>query len=200
MQTAIEIDVNKNMLSGMEPLLSLSGDEFVEVVRRLPDGSYKNYRTLVTKLRTGKSVFDLAVENGFAGTQDEFLVTLIGESAYQAAVRLGEFTGTQEEWVQSMEALFVNDIANAGFVLTADERGVAMWAKPTAASVGLDQVDNTSDEDKPLSKAARLEFQSYLQRSRVTTEVMKSLLSITGVRQTEDKQDIIFDEGRVTPV
>lgn len=197
MQTAIETP-NEKMLSGMPPLLTLSGDEYLEVVRRLPDGTYKNYRTLASKLRIGKTAFDLAVDLGFTGTQDEWLETLIGESAYELAVRLGEFSGTPDEWVTSMRALYLHDPEQAGFVLTADEAGMAVWTKLTKADIDLSAVDNTSDEDKPVSKATRTELSQYLLRSRLTTEVMKVMLSIKGVTQTDDKQDLIFDEGRVT--
>ncbi|WDS62244.1 tail sheath protein [Pseudomonas phage D6] len=191
--------VNKSMISGFESLLSLSGDEFVEVVRLMPDGSYKNYRTLASKLRVGKTAYDLAVTNGFVGTEAEWLKTLVGESAYQTAVRIGEFTGTESEWVQSVKALYEHDAAKAGQVLTADADGVGVFKELTPADVGLDQIDNTLDKDKPVSEPQKTEFARYLLRSRTTTEVMKVLLALPGIRYTSDMKDIVFDEGRVTP-
>lgn len=197
MDTEIVVS-NKSMLSGMPSLLTLSGDEFIEVVRRLPDGTYANYRTLASKLRVGKSVYDIAVGQGYTGTEAEWLLTLIGESAYEAAVSSEEFTGTKAEWILCMAALYTNDPENVGKVLQADELGRAVYQKLTAASVGLDKVDNTSDEDKPLSKAVNQELGKYLLKDRTTTEVMKVLLGINGVETTEDKQGVIFDEGVVT--
>jgi len=190
---------NKSMISGFESLLSLSGDEFVEVVRLMPDGSYKNYRTFASKLRVGKTAYDLAVDNGFVGTEAEWLKTLVGESAYQTAVRIGEFTGTESEWVQSVKALYEHDPTKAGQVLTANEDGVGEFRELTAADVGLDKIDNTLDKDKPVSEPQKTEFARYLLRSRTTTEVMKVLLALPGIRYTSDMKDIVFDEGRVTP-
>jgi len=52
-----------------------------------------------------KSAYDLAVENGFTGTLDEWLNSLNGadgKSAYAIAVEKG-FQGTEEEWLASMK-------------------------------------------------------------------------------------------------
>lgn len=189
---------NKNMISGMETLLSLSGDEFVEVVRLMPDGSYKNYRTLASKLRVGKTAYDIAVDNGFVGTEAEWLETLVGESAYQTAVRLGEFTGTESEWIQCLAALYARDEANAGKVLKASLDGIGSFQALTPADVGLEEADNTADKDKPVSDPQKLEFARYVLRTRMTSEVMKVLLALPGVDYNDDMTDLIFDEGRVT--
>lgn len=196
---AADVAPNKNKISGFESLLTLNGDEFVEVVRLMPDGSYKNYRTLASKLRVGKTAYELAVDNGFVGTEVEWIASLRGESAYETAIRLGEFVGTTEQWVESMAALYERNVATHGSALVADETGVGQWKKLTAADVGLDKVDNTSDAEKPVSDKQRTELARYVLRSRLTTEVMKVILTIPGVNQTEDMQDVIFDEGRVTP-
>lgn len=196
---AADVAPNKNKISGMETLLIMGGDEFVEVVRLMPDGTYKNYRTLVSKLRIGKTAYDLAVDNGFTGTEAEWLESLIGESAYETAVRLGEFVGTADQWVQCMSALYARDIETTGQALVADENGVGAWVQLTPSHVGLDKVDNTPDREKPLSDPQKTEFGRYVLRTRLTTEVMKVITSIEGVRYTDDMQDVIFDEGRVTP-
>lgn len=188
---------NKSMISGFESLLTLSGDEFVEVVRLMPDGTYKNYRTLASKLRVGKTAFDIAVDNGFVGTEADWLKTLVGESAYQTAVRLGEFSGTESEWVQSVAALYEHDPAKAGYVLAANADGVGVFRELTKEDVGLTKVDDTADSEKPVSDAQRIEFSRYLLRSRVNTEVMKVLLALPGIQYTDDMADIIFDEGRL---
>lgn len=188
---------NKNMLSGMESLLTLSGDEFVEVVRLMPDGSFKNYRTLASKLRVGKTAFDIAVQNGFVGTEAEWLATLIGESAYETAVRLGEFVGTESEWVQCLADIYSRNAESSGKAFVAGVTGIGAWKQLTGADVGLDKVDNTPDLEKPVSDPQTTEFSRYLLRSRTTTEVMKVLLALPGIRYTEDMTDIIFDEGVV---
>jgi hypothetical protein len=53
----------------------------------------------------GKSAYELAVQNGFAGTLAEWLASLEGgdgKSAYELAV-LDGFTGTQAEWLASLK-------------------------------------------------------------------------------------------------
>lgn len=58
----------------------------------------------------GKSAYEVAVENGFAGTEEEWLASLKGDdgaqgqegkSAYEVAVENG-FVGTEEEWLESL--------------------------------------------------------------------------------------------------
>ena len=51
----------------------------------------------------GKSAYELAVENGFAGTQSEWVESLAGadgKSAYELAVENG-YTGSELEWLAS---------------------------------------------------------------------------------------------------
>ncbi|MFH6684992.1 hypothetical protein RI119_19255 [Bacillus amyloliquefaciens] len=70
---------------------------------------------------TGKSAYDIAVDNGFSGTVEEWLASLKGEkgntgakgaagaagkdgkSAYELALQQG-FTGTLDEWLASLKA------------------------------------------------------------------------------------------------
>lgn len=54
---------------------------------------------------TGASAYDIAVENGFEGTEEEWLASLkgdTGDSAYEIAVSVG-YEGTEEEWVESLK-------------------------------------------------------------------------------------------------
>ena len=48
------------------------------------------------------TAYDLAVQNGFTGTEAEWLESLKGESAYDLAVKNG-FTGTEAEWLASLK-------------------------------------------------------------------------------------------------
>lgn len=69
----------------------------------------------------GKSVYDLAVENGFTGTEQEYLDSIIGPSAYQVALDSG-FVGTELEWIESLKGDSAYEVAlNNGFVGTEDE-------------------------------------------------------------------------------
>lgn len=49
-----------------------------------------------------KTAYELAVENGFEGTEMEWLASLAGKSAYDLAVENG-FTGTVSEWLDSLK-------------------------------------------------------------------------------------------------
>lgn len=91
------------MISGMSPLAVLTGDELMEVSSRQKDGTWKTFSILVNKIRTnqGLSAYEVAVVNGFQGTQQEWLDSLKGQSAYKTAVDLG-FEGTEAEWLDAL--------------------------------------------------------------------------------------------------
>lgn len=50
----------------------------------------------------GKSAYEIALMNGFQGTEEEWLETLKGENAYEMAVLKG-YEGTEEEWFASLK-------------------------------------------------------------------------------------------------
>jgi hypothetical protein len=50
------------------------------------------------------SAYDIAVNNGFTGTEAEWLESLKGETAYELAVENG-YTGTEEEWLNSLQGI-----------------------------------------------------------------------------------------------
>lgn len=91
------------MISGMSPLAIITGDELMEVSSRQSDGTWKTFSILINKIRTnqGLSAYEIAVKNGFQGTEKEWLVTLEGKSAYEVAVDLG-YTGTEAEWLKTL--------------------------------------------------------------------------------------------------
>lgn len=49
----------------------------------------------------GLSAYEIAVKDGFEGTEEEWLASLDGKSAYELAVENG-FEGTEEEWLESL--------------------------------------------------------------------------------------------------
>lgn len=76
------------------------------------DGKYQNCGPLKGadgyQGEDGKSAYEIAVEEGFSGTEEEWLASLKGEdgtqgvdgkSAYEIAVEHG-YTGTEEEWAE----------------------------------------------------------------------------------------------------
>jgi len=55
---------------------------------------------------TGKSAYEIAVDNGFTGTEEEWLQSLKGTqglSAYEIAKSFDNTIGTEEEWLQSIK-------------------------------------------------------------------------------------------------
>ena len=81
-----------------------------------------------------KSAYDIAVENGFVGTEAEWLESLKGEdgayagkgdSAYDIAVKNG-FEGTEEEWLQSLFDSIKNDDANMQYATNQAMRSAVM--------------------------------------------------------------------------
>ena len=95
----------------MEPLASKDGYKVIcagDSVGVLLNGTNG---TNGTNGENGLSAYDVAVANGFTGTEEEWLASLNGTngtngenglSAYQIAVAKG-FTGTEEDWIESLK-------------------------------------------------------------------------------------------------
>lgn len=139
----------KGMISGMESLLTISGEEFLEVIRMETDGSFKNYRLLVSKIRNnaGLSAYEIAIQNGFVGSVDQWLSSLEGKTAYQIAVELG-FAGDEAAFIASLKGdegevgKSIYDIAiDTGFVGTEADFLKTLVGK-SAYQTWLDQPGN----------------------------------------------------------
>ena len=75
----------------------------------------------------GLSAYEIAVENGFEGTEQEWLDSLIGspgKSAYEVAVDNG-FEGTEEEWFKSISQGGLNTTASGANAHAEGENTVA---------------------------------------------------------------------------
>ena len=145
-------------ISARNPLAQLDSSVWFAIITQRPEGNgdWKvNLEQLTEYMAaTAKSPYDVWLEVGNTGTEQDFLNSLKGASAYQLAVSVGGYTGTLDQWVASMKALYSVDGSIDGQVLTA--RGnAAVWEMLTKDKVGLGKVDNTSDLDKPISKATQ---------------------------------------------
>ena len=81
----------------LPPAAAITGEEVVEAVQ-----GGKNVKFTLSQLMTaGKSAYAVAVENGYTGTQTQWLASLVGNNAYQVAVLAG-FVGTQAQWLTSL--------------------------------------------------------------------------------------------------
>lgn len=73
---------------------------------------------------TGKSAYELAVENGYTGTVQEWLASLVGppgKSAYEIAVEHG-YNGSEEAWLASLAGKSAYEIAlDHGFTGTEEQ-------------------------------------------------------------------------------
>ncbi len=56
----------------------------------------------VSKVKNGLSAYELAVENGYNGSVQEWLTSLDGKSAYDIAVENG-YSGSEKEWANSLK-------------------------------------------------------------------------------------------------
>lgn len=105
-----------NRISSMPPLLNITLDEWLEIIQALPGGGFGNYRIKLRDLAEaaaaqGMSAYEVAVEDGFEGTEAEWLLTLVGpngKSAYEIALDEG-FIGTQGDWLDSIRGADGND-------------------------------------------------------------------------------------------
>lgn len=146
---------------------------------------------------TALSAYDIAVENGFEGTQAEWLESLKGDSgsnglsAYEIAVNAG-YTGTEEEWLESLsaeadsEGLSAYEVAvKNGFVGTEAE-----WLVSLKGTDGENAVSDITIQD--LYEAAKTDgyngtifdfINLYLDNSTVSTAnaASKALLSSVSV-------------------
>jgi aromatic ring-cleaving dioxygenase len=95
---------NNGKISSLPAALAVTGEEFIEIVQRnSATGVLENKRLLLSKIRSaeGKSAYQIAVVNGFEGTEAEWLATLDGRSAFEVAKDLG-FAGTESAWLESL--------------------------------------------------------------------------------------------------
>ena len=75
-------------------------------------GAYGKPKGINTTQRiVGKSAYEIAVEHGFVGSEEEWLESLKGKSAYEVAVDLG-YEGTADEWVESIGLAMGIDLAD----------------------------------------------------------------------------------------
>lgn len=167
----------KGMISGMDSLVSISGEEYLEVIRLEADGSYKNYKLLVSKIRNnqGLSAYEIAVQNGFVGTVDQWLASLNGKSAYEIAVELG-FAGDEAAFILSLKG----------------DKGVAGDEGKSIYDIALANGFIGTEADFLKTLIGKSAYQSALDQGFIGTEV-EFVLSLKG-----EKGDT-GDDGEIGP-
>lgn len=84
---------------------SFSATQSAEVAAETASLVQKIARYIDTDMKTvqGLSAYEVAVAGGYAGTESQWLASLVGKSAYEVA-KSGGYTGTQAEWLESLKA------------------------------------------------------------------------------------------------
>lgn len=142
---------------------------------------------IIAKVHTGvpgKSAYKEALDNGYVGTIEQWIDSLHGNSAYEIALDHG-FVGTEQEWLNSLNWFYENvNVNTSGGFLTND--GIEpFWETLTKHTVGLSNVDNTSDLNKPISIATQ---------SALDTKVNSADL-YTLTEQNVNNQIFTIDQG-----
>lgn len=71
----------------------------------------------------GASTYEVALDNGFIGTEEEWLESLNGLSAYEVALDEG-FVGSREEWLESLkDKSLIVSLEDKDKILTNDGEG-----------------------------------------------------------------------------
>lgn len=124
--------------------------------------------------KTGKSAYEIAVDNGFDGTEVEWLESLrgatgapgIGKSAYEIAKDNG-FPGTETEWLESLKGaagapgyikeftkgtwIQIGNISKYYISITKKEHGLT---NPYVAKVVLDKTETETDGEVTVTEVA----------------------------------------------
>ena len=79
---------------------SISSSE--SITGSLPQQQSLKGKAIIPDKIYGDSAYEIAVKNGFEGTEVEWLASLNGESSYDIAVKNG-FDGTESEWLASLK-------------------------------------------------------------------------------------------------
>lgn len=82
-------------------------EEYEEIIDELAEIIQENTEAMnrINEFEDGKSAYEIAVEHGYEGTEEEWLQSLNGKdgkSAYEIAVEQG-YEGTEEEWLSEMK-------------------------------------------------------------------------------------------------
>lgn len=108
---------------GQDTMTTIESQPVIELSAYVPQPTEP---ILTTSLTTdvilpsvGYSAYQIAVQHGFEGTEEEWLESLIGESLYEMMIRTGRFVGTEAEFLQQYEDTLANANTKAALADTA---------------------------------------------------------------------------------
>lgn len=113
-----KISLNQTTPSGVVRAIISAGSSPLPIINHTAPF---NIESISFGVGRGKSVYDLAVDNGFGGSELDFLASIVGHTAYEVALSSG-FVGSQEEWLNTLKGDSAYEVAlSNGFVGTVDE-------------------------------------------------------------------------------
>lgn len=93
----------KGTISSFTLIPSFNGNEYLEISQLGSDGNYRTYKIMMSDL-VGKNAYQVAVLNGFVGTEADWLESLVGPkglSAFEVAQSQG-YAGDVNSWLLSL--------------------------------------------------------------------------------------------------
>ena len=193
---------------------------------------------------SGKSAYDIAVENGFSGTEEEWLASLVGAqgepglegpqgevgpqgpqgdtglngddglSAYEIAVDNG-FVGTEAEWLASLQAAptiyesngtEIGSFDRVNFVggtVSEDPSGTLRVQLPSGGGGSLDIKDEYQDVTTSaesinfIGPNVRVVPRTPMSEWAALSDVEPSLLEYTGPLNNPTRVDVMIDDGTI---
>lgn len=125
----------------------------------------------------GKSAYLTAIDNGFVGSEEQWLASLVGPQGETGPAGTTSWAGIIDK-PTTLAGYGITDAADASPVQSvAGKTGDVTLAK---ADVGLGNVDNTSDLDKPISTATQTALNAKADAS-VIGDIAAALTAINGV-------------------
>lgn len=117
-----------------------------------------------------------------------FEMKIAVEPKVTAAAETGDYTNLEQWWSQQGGSGLPRG-GTAGQMLILDEFGYAGWETPSQETVGLDQVDNTADMDKPVSTAQQESIDQAEENAKAYAESQVAAVSTDYILEQGVKGD-----------
>ncbi len=136
----------------------------------------RNSAQAVSKVKNGLSAYELAVENGYDGSVQDWLTSLSGKSAYDIAVENG-YSGSEKEWANTLEASSKqeqSDIKTAYF----DEDGNLIIDLSDGTNINVGSVAGTDGKTEVTAKTVSMVQMVLMEKMVPTAWVLQRLMCL----------------------